>query len=134
MPLVHLIKRRNDCLMKLLSSKIELQQEIEREAGFAVVRQRAAAPRAAPSATVRGARGGRGRGGGAGRGRGGRGGTIIPADDVAAAAADPSDDDPDVALRHQQLEQEQAAQEAAERDEIHRRYQADHQALFANEL
>jgi hypothetical protein len=121
-------------LDEVAALQIELQKEIARDAGFAAVSQRAAAPRAAPSAPVRGARGGRGRGGGAGRGRSGRGGAIIPAVDVAAAAADPSDDDPEVALRHQQLEQrEQAAQEAAERDEIRRRCQADHQAVFADD-
>jgi hypothetical protein len=121
-------------LDEVAALQIELQKEIARDAGFAAVSQRAAAPRAAPSAPVRGARGGRGRGGGAGRGRSGRGGAIIPAVDVAAAAADPSDDDPEVALRHQKLEQrEQAAQEAAERDEIRRRCQADHQAVFADD-
>jgi hypothetical protein len=116
-------------LQDVAALQIELQQEIAREAGFAAVRQRAAAP----SAPARGANRGRGRGGVAGRGRGGRGGArqvavdvVEAAEQVAAAApaAASSSEDEDVVLFHAQRLRERAEKEAAERDALQRSYAA----------
>lgn len=116
-------------LQDVAALQIELQQEIAREAGFAAVRQRAAAP----SAPARGANRGRGRGVVAGRGRGGRGGArqvavdvVEAAEQVAAAApaAASSSEDEDVVLFHAQRLRERAEKEAAERDALQRSYAA----------
>jgi uncharacterized protein YoxC len=105
------------------NAHVDLLQHVSAvRVAIAAFKERDTYVRTAPSVAVA-------RGAGRGRGRGGRGGAreVMPA----AAAASSSDDEAVVAF-HANRTREEAAQQAAEREALERRYAAEHAELFAD--